>query len=84
MMGSKKIQESFLEVEICSSIVTFFIFSPKIVKVLILFHKFFHENSIYRKKGAHHAKADENPLKVSTHNLESKNFVTEIFHRKFA
>ena len=42
----KKIQESFLGVEICPSIVAFFIFSRKIVKVLILFHKILHENSI--------------------------------------
>ena len=42
----KKIQESFLGVEICRSIVAFFTFSRKIGKVLILFHKFLHENSI--------------------------------------
>ena len=42
----EKIQESFLGVEICRSIVAFFIFPQKIVKVLILFHKFLHENSI--------------------------------------
>ena len=42
----KKIQESFLGEEICRSIVASFIFSRKIVKVLILFHKILHENSI--------------------------------------
>ena len=80
-MGSKrKIQESFLGVEICRSIVAFFIFSPKIVKVLILFHKFLHENSIQRKKGAHHEKADGKSFET----VHSYCRVPKLCHRDFS
>ena len=80
-MGSKrKIHESFLGLEICRSIVAFFIFPPKIVKVLILFHKFLHENGIQRKKGAHHEKADGKSFET----VNSYFRVPKLCHRDFS
>ena len=81
----EKIHESFLGLEICRSIVAFFIPPPKIAKIAYFVSQISSWKRHLEKKKEHTMrKLTENPLKLSAHILESRNFVTEIFHRKFA